>query len=213
MLLASRLDVLRVSLQGMSAKAYKNICGIDLDYARLLEHLRYFYDKRGNCRLYVKVVDEALEAVEETLFYDTFSNISDRMFIEKIKPVYDGVTYNERPDNVTIDRYGNIHAPRLVCPLPFFMITVWPDGSVAPCETIYKPVTLGNVNAQNLLDLWRGEKLRRFWEEQLSNGKSSFPRCQKCCAPDDVSHPLDVLDDARDALLKKIGSIESMYIA
>jgi radical SAM protein with 4Fe4S-binding SPASM domain len=203
-LLDAGLDVLRVSVQGMSADMYKKVCGYTMDYSRFIDQLTYFYAARKSGRLYVKVADGGLLPGEEALFYETFGKISDRMFIERIQPVYEGVAYGESPDRVAGDRYGNVHPPRFVCPLPFYMITVWPDGSVAPCEAIYKPVTLGNVNAGSLLDMWKGGALREFWLAQLRYGKNGWEKCRACCAPDDVSHPLDVLDGARDALIKKL---------
>ena len=203
-LLSAGLDVLRVSLQGLTSESYKNICNAKVDFGVFLEQLTYFFDNKRDTQLYVKVIDEALEEGDEALFYETFDPISDRMFIEKVKPVYAGVHYKENPDEVTVDRYGNAHAPRYVCPLPFYMITVWPDGSVAPCEAIYKPVTLGNVNEHMLLDLWQGAELMKFWQDQLRYGKNSFNRCLNCCAPDDVSHSLDILDDDRETILQKM---------
>jgi radical SAM protein with 4Fe4S-binding SPASM domain len=215
-LLDAGLDILRVSLQGMSAEMYKKVCGYTIDYSKLIDYLSYFYAKRGAGRLYVKVVDAALSPEEETSFYETFGRISDRMYIERVKPVYEGVTYGESPDRVMTDRYGNVHSPRFVCPLPFFMLTVWPDGSVAPCEAIYKPVVLGDANTGSLLDMWKSETLRQFWLTQLRYGKNAWERCRVCCAPDDVSHPLDVLDEEREHIAGRLngndnGRGENLY--
>lgn len=48
-LLAAGLTYLRVSLQGVSAGQYEKTAGVRIDYARLVEQLRYFYAHKGKC--------------------------------------------------------------------------------------------------------------------------------------------------------------------
>ena len=55
--------------------------------------------------------------------------------------------------NVDTDRYGRRHEPRKVCPLPFYMLGILPDGTVSPCETIYIPEILGNVWSDHIVKL------------------------------------------------------------
>jgi cyclic pyranopterin phosphate synthase len=82
----SGLTRLRVSLQGLNSKKYKEIAGVDIDFNDLRDKLAYFYSVRKQCKLYVKVIDSALEAGEEELFYDMFRNVSDEMFVERFVP-------------------------------------------------------------------------------------------------------------------------------
>lgn len=203
-LIGAGLDCLRVSLQGMTDDKYREVCGCELSFAQLTENLRYFYLHRGECRLHVKVMDVALDGeAEQQLFYSTFGEISDRMFIEQCRPVYTNVPFTEQIAT-TADRYGREHTPRKVCPLCFFMLGVFPDGDVEPCDTIYKPVVLGNVHRENLLAMWQGETLRNFRLEQLEKHRDRHPKCGCCCAPDDVSHPEDALDDYCEELRNRI---------
>ncbi|GHV38920.1 radical SAM protein [Synergistales bacterium] len=190
------VDNLRVSLQGLSASKYKEICGASIDFEAFLENIAYYheYASRHEAKIFVKVVDAALESGEEELFYKMFDTISDRMYIESIRPVYEGISYADSPQEVLVDRYDNAHASRKVCPLPFYMLNIWPDGTVAPCDAIYKPSDLGNCNSESLADIWSGEKLREF-QLLLLKGKENIKKCVPCCAPDDVSHPADALDD------------------
>lgn len=81
------------------------------------------------------------------------------MFIEQCRPVYSGVEMTEGL-SCQEDRYGRKHEARMVCLLCFYMIGVHPNGDVAPCKTIYKPVTLGNV----IYNMWHGEKIKNFKE-------------------------------------------------
>lgn len=201
-LIASGLDVLKISLQGLSDSKYKEVCNANIEFSRLLENIAFFHSIKGTSKIFVKIMDIALESNEENLFYEYFSNISDRMFIEQCRPVYDGVDYDHLESEES-DRYGRINKKRDVCPLPFFMIGVFPNGDVEPCDTIYKPIKIGNIKDENLLDMWTGKKLRKFQLEQLERKRYDNRKCANCCAPNDVSHPEDVLDDTADVLSAK----------
>ena len=201
-LIDSGLDTLRISIQGLSNDKYKEVCGYELDFDELVNNIKYFYKNKKQCKVFVKIMDVALDEGEESKFYDIFSNISDRMYIEKCRPVYDGVEYKEEAFSVE-DRYGRVHKKRYVCPLPFFMLGVFPDGDVEPCDTIYKPIILGNINDSSLLEMWTGEKLKDFRIMQLKKQRSNNRSCSVCYAPDDVSHPEDDLDNDADVILER----------
>ncbi|BBB90414.1 MAG TPA: radical SAM protein [Methylomusa anaerophila] len=203
-LIDAGLDTIRISLQGLSSAKYMNVCGYSLDFEEFIANICYFYKNKKKCNVYVKVMDVALETGEDEKFYTLFADISDRMYIEQCRPVYDGVNYTGSAAGVTADRYGRVHHPRKICPLPFFMLGIFPDGDVEPCDTIYKPVVIGNVNEDTLYNIWNSRKLRNFQIMQLSKQRNNNPKCAVCCAPDDVSHQEDVLDEAADHLLRRL---------
>ncbi len=202
-IISAGLDCIRISLQGMTSKKYFEVCGYRLDFNELVDNITYFYRERGNCKVYVKMMDIALALGEDEKFYNTFRDISDRMYIEQCRPVYSGV---EKTKNIstTADRYGRAHLPRSVCPLCFYMLGVLPNGDVKPCDAIYKPVILGNVNSGSLVDMWRGSVLAEFQTLQLKGQRNNLYGCRSCCAPDDVSHPQDQLDEAASKILERL---------
>lgn len=202
-LIEAGLDTIRISLQGLSATKYHEVCGYALDFEEFVDNIRYFYYHKKQCNVFIKVMDIALEPGENEKFYSLFSDISDRMYIEQCRPVYDGVIYSENT-SVIADRYGRVHQKRQVCPLPFFMLGIFPNGDVEPCDTIYKPVIIGNVNKNTLWDIWNDQKLRNFQIMQLKKQRNNNTKCAVCCAPDDVSHPEDVLDDVANDILKRL---------
>lgn len=195
------LDTLRISLQGLSSEKYKEICGKNINFEEFMKNIKYLYQHKKKTDIFVKVMDVSLEEGEEEKFYQLFGDCSDRMYIEKMLPAYEGVEITQNMQ-VDYDRYGRRHQKRAVCPLPFYMLGIFPNGDVEPCDTIYKPVVLGNVNQDSLFDIWNGQKIREFWRMQLQNERCSNKRCAACCAPDDVSHPEDILDDDAKRLIK-----------
>jgi radical SAM protein with 4Fe4S-binding SPASM domain len=203
-LIDAGLDILRASIQGVTDRKYREICGSNIRFQKIADNLAYFYSRKGDAQLFVKTMDIALENAEEReMFYRTFENISDRMFIETCQPVYSGVEATDCIDTRR-DRYGREHAPRKVCPLAFFMLGIFPEGVVVPCDAIYKPVILGDVNSDTLLNMWNGNSLREFQIEHLKNRRAENSSCALCCAPDDVAHPEDDLDERVEEVLKKL---------
>lgn len=195
----------RVSLQGLSTKSYKETSDVNIDFDQFLKNLEYFH-KKGQTKgsnLYVKVLDCSLDKDEEDKFYKIFDSISSKMYIEKVKPVYSGVEFTKDLTDLTTDRYGNKHSKRDVCPLAFFSMAVWPNGDITPCDAIYKPLVLGNVNKDDLSKVFSGSKVTAFRLELLKGNKNNMRGCNECCAPDDVSHEKDVLDDDAEALIEK----------
>ncbi len=202
-LIESGLDVLRISIQGLSSQKYNDVCNFNLDFQDLIKNIKYFYDNRQNCKVHIKIMDVALNEGEEALFYELFENICDRMYIEKCRPVYDGVEYNDSAFEIA-DRYGRVHKKREVCPLPFFMLGIFPNGDVEPCDTIYKPIILGNVHENTLLEMWNGNELKEFQKMQLEKKRNINLKCKVCYAPDDVSHPEDDLDNDAKEIIDRI---------
>jgi len=128
-------------------------------------------------------MDVSLDPGEETLFYDKFRDCSDRMYVERMLPAYAGVEIDPGHEGRNYDRYGRTIEHRLACPLAFYMLGVFPEGDVEPCDTIYKPIVLGNIHNERLIDMWQGDKLREFWKEHLRGNRNGNPKCANCnCA-------------------------------
>ncbi|OIQ02500.1 MAG: radical SAM protein [Syntrophobacteraceae bacterium CG2_30_61_12] len=196
-LIDAGLDRMKISIQGINTQAYKTITGVNVDFDKFVEQVRFLYERKGMMQLFVKVMNISLAPGEDEKFYKIFGEISDRMYIETCRPVYPGVDYGDRSEDVTMDRFGRQHDKRLVCPLCFFHLAIWPNGDVVPCDTILKPIVLGNVNDKQmtLKDMWNGRAHREFCAMQLRKERMiSNPQCTRCIAPDDVCHPEDALD-------------------
>lgn len=199
------IDTIRISIQGMTEEKYYETCGIKINYEEFLDNIKFLYENKKQCNVYVKIIDIALSEGEEKLFYDTFRDISDRMFIEKCMPIFEGVDYSKMIiEKRLADRYGNIHNGRAVCPQTFYTLSVMPDGEVRPCDNLKSAIYLGNINDTTLKKIWHGKELKEFWKMQLDKKRFTNNVCSKCCAPDDVSQKNDELDDYTQQILLKL---------
>lgn len=199
-LIDSGLDVLRISLQGVNQDEYLQIGQRKIDFKKFIYHIADFYEKsRGKCKIYVKIINLS----SRLCFYDLFGGITDRMFVEYVKPVYHGVDYSKWDMSLNTDRRGIEHERRSVCAFPFYSLDVWPNGDVVPCPAIHK-IVMGNVNEMSLNDMWKSDKLKDFRIMHLSKARHYHHQCGVCCAPDDCNHPEDVLDDNAEEILRRL---------
>jgi MoaA/NifB/PqqE/SkfB family radical SAM enzyme len=54
-------------------------------------------------------------------------------------------------------------------------LRVWPDGAVKPC----RGWVVGNVKDKHIMEIWNGEKFRRF--RRLLADHGALPICARCC--------------------------------
>lgn len=204
-LIGAGLDTLRISLQGMNSKKYRDICDYEIDFYKLVENIRFYYENKGNSNLYVKIADVALEEGDEEKFYRTFEKISDRMFVEKIVPVFHDIDYSTMIKNATTtDLWGNVHDLRMVCPICFYTLTVFPNGDVYPCCMESDPAGLGNIMDTPLSAIWNGETHRNFLKMQLLKKRMANPICKHCTAPDTSAKMEDELDSCAAEILARL---------
>lgn len=204
-LIESGVDSIRISLQGVTSMRYKEICGVQQDFNDLVDKIRYLNQHKGRCAVYVKVADISLSKEEESLFYSKFLEISDRMFVENIRPIFDDEKVRS-DTNYSISKYGQVHPPVLVCPQPFFMLNISAEGDVFPCCSYYDPTQFGNINNTTLKDIWHSNEIFEFLKMMLRkerNTQQKYPVCNKCKLPDVVVLPQDSLDENADEIFNR----------
>lgn len=206
-LIDAGVDFIKISLQGITSDKYKEISKIKLDFAELVDKIKFAYSNKGNCNIYVKIADIALNTNEDKLFYSTFANISDRMFIENIRPIFKSINTGLAIDaDSSISKYGQSHPPVIVCPQPFFMMNITPEGDVYPCCAYNDPTNLGNISNTTLKEIWCSDALFDFQITMLKKERKTqnrFPVCNDCTIPDVVMLPEDDLDLHTEEILMR----------
>jgi MoaA/NifB/PqqE/SkfB family radical SAM enzyme len=200
-LIEAGLSRLRVSIYGVSASRYKELCGAQIDFDGLLDNVRFFYEEKvrlqKNTAVYVKTMDCALKSKEEEdRFIQLFGDFCDSYAVELVRPWVDGIDYSPwlREENLTSNVLG-VKLPAInVCPQPFHLMTICPDGRVLPCacETM---ISLGECTTQSLKDIWCGDTLRRFQRSMLDGCANAGDRCKGCSMVQCRPFPEDILDN------------------
>lgn len=203
-LIEAGLTRLLVSVQGINVEEYRKVCGYDIDYEHFVDELRYFYENKKDCSVYVKTVDIALKDGEQDKFYDLFSPIADVVNIESVIDIFDGVDYSNLDVDKSISRYGYVCKEQKCCSDIFMRALIETNGLVGVCGCHYPPLYIGNIQNQHLSDIWNGEMHKKYMKLHLSGSRNEIPLCADCDTFFRIGHPADNLDEHADEILKLI---------
>lgn len=182
-LIDAGLDRLRISIQGISEDRYKLIANTEIDLDQFLEKLRFFYEHRKETKIYIKIIDCALSSeMEKRKFFAIFEEFCDTIAIEHLTPTVKGIDYKRIAGNKALDitQSGNCMLDSTICPQPFYMMQINPDGVVVPCCSMSYPEVFGNVMQTTMPDIWNGEKFNEFRRLLLDGVCNAGPICEKC---------------------------------
>lgn len=168
---------------------------------------RLFYEKKKNTMLHIKVADVALKQGEEELFYEKFLPIADRVFVEKIVPIWKGTEFSEQQAKVMVqNKYGTLLPKQHCCPVLFHTMVVTPTGDVYPCTQLLSPKSLGNINEITLKQLWNGEERKELLRKQLELCAPDI--CEGCYIRDNsIFTEEDLIDAYRGEILERLGKL------
>lgn len=192
-LINAGLDWLRISIQGLSSNKYKDVSSADIDFDKLTENIMYFYKNRKQCKVYIKIIDYALEENDKEKFYEIFGSICDKIAIEHLNPAVPDIDYTKLSNTpLTITQNGNAVQNAQICPQPFYMLQINPDGNIVPCCSMQTAFVCGNVGEKSVFDVWNGQRLKKFQLAMLKKQKNDV--CLKCEAYKYGMFEEDVLD-------------------
>lgn len=200
------LTRLCVSLQGLTAKKYKEICGVEIDYDQFYGQLKRFYEySRGHCKLHIKTVDLALDAGEENTFMEMYTPICDTIHIDKIMPVFEGIQYEGLvQDTAPFTQEQFIKNKEVCCSTIFYTLYTLADGRIAPCCDHPQPVIYGNIQEMGLVEAWNSQRRKAFLIQNLTHKRCENQRCAQCYVPLNRRFDSDILDGYEDEILKRI---------
>jgi len=193
------LDKMVVSVQGMSADDYRATCGVSIDFKCLLQQLEYFYSIKTTTEVCIKIVDTAL-SVPEQEFYDLFSPMADRVFVEKVVPIWGG-----KNNDICMNKYGRIFPRVECCSLLFHTLVVTSDGTILPCTSLRPFCDLGTVFITTLRKAWNSNDRLDLLHGMLDKGMSKIDLCRYCyIAQNSIYSENDIIDGYRNEIMNRI---------
>lgn len=202
-LFTSGLNTLRISLQGLSSKKYREVSGVGVNFEKLVENLTYFYcNKPVDMKIYIKIISSGLDENQEQDFYRVFGEISDIIAVENLIPAVSEIDYSQIAKESKMTLRGDEVVDHKVCPLPFYFLQINPDGAVMPCCNSEIPILLGNCKNENVATIWKGRILKEFQKQMLEGQKNET--CRKCTMYKYGMYQEDVLDNDINNIREKI---------
>jgi radical SAM protein with 4Fe4S-binding SPASM domain len=206
----SGLTNLNISIQSMTEQGYYDICGKKMNYAEFVGNIKYLYaHKSDNLSIYIKIADVGLQdKAEQQLFYDTYGDICDKIFVEHIITVRnDAEIYKEENCNSGKGVFGQKLRKTKVCPFLFYRLMICSDGIVVPCNADwYREFVLGDVAQTPLKKIWNSVKLHELWKTHLTQGLAAVPLCSKC--GNVKYYATDNVDDHADIIFNRLKNKE-----
>lgn len=198
------LDIIQISVEGVSDEKYREVTGCGINYDSFLKKIEYLYHKKlPSTVIHAKIVDSGLTDIEKEKFYHDFSNISDDCYIEALIDIFPSDIMDTTMGlGRTTTQEGKKLKEKLVCTQPFYVTTVSYDGAVAGCSCgdWRHMLIMGSVLEESLYDIWNGETYKGFRKVQLQGERGRILSCSDCKT---IMNQMDDIDAYRENLLKK----------
>lgn len=198
----AKLDRINISIEGVNEEQYKDFSRYNVNYEKLVENIRYFYEHKTNTEMIVKINGDILTEEQKQQFLDTFGDITDGIYIESIMDCWP--TFEQTKVEVNQQRgiYGQEIKEVLTCPYVFYSFAINSDGKASLCFLDWhRKLSIGDANIESVKDIWQGEKMLEYQKMFLRGERKCHSICADCGQlrqgqPDDI-------DAFREELLKR----------
>lgn len=206
--LEAGLDKINISVDGMTAKTYREVTGVAFDFEAFVTNVKWAYANRGECEIVVKTIGDILTADEQKRFFDTFGDHCDRIFVENLAPCWPQFD-TEKHTGHTISKgiYQQPVGDTEVCPYIFYGCSVNADGQVSSCFLDWgRKLIIGDVRKQSMKEIWNSDKMNALRLMHLEGKRRGHPVCGSCgqlshCLPDNIDiHRIGLLHKLRSTL-------------
>jgi len=202
-LIEAGLDRINISIYGVNEKQYKEFSKVNIDFKKIVENVKFFYENRKQCEVLVKINGDTLTKDEKQFFLDTFGDYCDKIFIEHIMGCWPEFEIKGVDINDEFGIYGQEIKEVSVCPYVFYAFSINSDGSVSTCFLDWaRKLIIGNANTQSVKSIWFGEGMKEYRKMFLEGGRKEHPVCKDC---GQLTHGMpDNIDKHSEKLLKKL---------
>lgn len=178
------VDMVRISVEALTAKEYEEICSVKIDYKKFVDNIRNLYEvSRGTAtKVSVKTLNVALkDQADADKFYDIYEPISDYSYIQNTTQAWAEFEAYVPENNYDAKNLGDMMDKDKICSFPLTNMAIHSNGSVGVCPQDWKFATeYGNVKKDSLLDLWNSKKLYGIRCLHLKGMRSKMNYCKDC---------------------------------
>lgn len=180
------LDYMKISLEALDDAGYREVCGVDIKYDDIVGKIKKFYENysRGKTEVGVKIIASAIKDEEDRQrFIETYTPISDYIFIENVKPIWAGFEEMALPEwgGQEDDYYSEHTRGYTICSYPLTNMVVHANGDIGVCCFDWKHATsYANVKTTSLVEAWNSKELREFQIKHLQHRRDEIPFCNEC---------------------------------
>jgi len=205
------LTRIKISLYGLCNEDFVENCRTNIDYEQLRKSIMSLYlmsKKHNGPEIFIKVMSGKTSDSNISRFLKDYSNICDTYHIEypvNLWPQSSDIVSLSDTRETGHDMFGNEvpQARKIVCPQPFYQISITADGKVLSCCPDWQCNNLiSDVTKYSLKDIWDSKELKEFQLMMLRGERFNHPVCQDCQYPEYAC--VDNLDPYRDQILSRL---------
>lgn len=174
-LILSGLDKIRISVYGATKSTYESIHKrlqlnvVEGNIRNLISLKKGMASDKPYVELQFMLCKETASELQE--FYRKWKGVADKITIAGLHNFGDGRSY------IPMDRYKRINT----CYFPFTVMEVLWNGDVVPCAYDFNGcLKMGNVDENNIDNIWNNERYRELRRLQLTRRFSADLLCQRC---------------------------------
>lgn len=198
-LISSGLDILKISIEGITNNDYKKLCKVDVSIEEIIHSIKDLYSKKMSQNIdmliQIKAVNSALNTIQkQKTYFKIFGSCSDSCIIENVKDIWSEFNVDDRIKNLNNWEYERITGDGALCSMPLYQMTIHSNGVVSACCVDWKFETeYGNVCEDSVRDIWHSQRLRDFQIFLIENGRKSLNFCKNCTysAGDNIDFVVD----------------------
>ena len=197
------LNRINISIEGVNEKQYLEFSNYKIDFDKLVENIRHFYENKKKCEVIIKINGDTISDDDKKKFYEIFGDIADGVYIEHIMSCWPEFELKGVEVNKEFGIYGQPIKEVQVCPYVFYSFSINSDGSASACFLDWaRKLIIGDARSESVKDIWNGEKLLNYQKMFLKKKRKEHPVCRDC---GQMSHGLpDDIDAYAEELLDKL---------
>lgn len=203
-LIEAGLDILNISVNGINEKQYKETCQCNINFDDFVQKIRFFYENKKKCKVFIKYSDIGYTDAEKQTFYNAFETVCDEIFVETISStLWQDTDISKNIQNFHKGTYGQQLKEKMVCPFLFTTMVINDQGIVHLCCADWKSeYILGDLKKESIGTVWNGKNLRKIQKIHLKMKKDSIHICRNCESLS--ANTVDDIDLYAKEILKKI---------
>lgn len=186
-LIDAGVDLIRVSVEALSTQGYRELCGVNMDFQKILDNMKCFYDmSRGTkSKITAKIISATIKTKkDQQRFNDLFSDITDYHFIEEVDKYWTEFDEIELPEDhlKSNSRCYQKKEEKQICSFPFTDMCIHSNGLVGACCVDWKFATqYGDAKKEHLANIWNGKRHLELQRAHLERSLAELvPFCAAC---------------------------------
>ena len=180
----SGLDVLTISIYGLSDIEYKKTTQREFKFDKLVKNIENFLSHRSKITggkkpfLQISYFNTCEEKKKEVL--EKFGKLVDHVHFQDV------LNWTEE-DNLFLNKVEHFKTPNKdvkVCPSPFYQLVVHSNLDVSICCNDWaKKLKVGSLRQNSLYDIWHSNEWNQIRLKMLKDGYKSVEGCKNCITP------------------------------